>query len=339
MPNWDDYDSIFRFDGNTRRDRTIAHAKNRISSVSADHPSYFECVIDGERKIRLLIMNSEQLETKKIKVLPEDAQYIHLGSIIEWKDGYWLVTELNADDTVTKGGYMKYCNVKIRFQLYADAAIYERHGVLDSGVYSTTLKETLTMPEINWQYKLYLPYDDKTSMLYVDKRFAVGTMPTKHGQVLECYRFTKRDSIGESSRDGRLLVMYCKSDVYNEKNDNFDELICDYVSPSDSDTGESSLLAGIEYNGNPLLRIGGSGKTFTCLVCDDAGTEITDASISWALSVTDENIVLDTVSSNKCKVTALSGAIDGTLTILRATVTRGETVVAKSVQLEVVEGW
>lgn len=320
MPNWPLYELLAQRNGDTRRERIITDARKRIEDISADHPSYQQCLVDGKTKINLLVMGSEELNTKKFKVMPSDAKYMHYGALVQWDDGYWLVTDLDFDDTVTKNGYMKYCNVLLRFQLGTDPTVYERHGVFDPGVYSTTTKETNTIPELNWQYKIFLPFDEKTAGLYVDKRIAIGTMPSKDGPVLECYKFTKRDITSQSIGDDCVLIMYCKSDPYDASSDNFEERICDYISPTPptEPTTPTELNVEITYSGDSTVRIGGSGKTYQCVFTDAAGNTVDGVEVTWSLSEVPSYIYINaSQTENKCKVIASEDTEDGTLFILR----------------------
>ena len=319
MPNWPLYELLAQHKGDTRRERVITEARSRIENVSADHPSYQECLVDGTNKINLLVMGSEELNTKKIKVMPSDAEYMHYGALVQWDDGYWLVTDLDFDDTVTKNGYMKYCNVLLRFQLGTDPTVYERYGVFDPGVYSTTTKETNTIPELNWQYKIFLPFDEKTAELYVDKRIAIGTMPSKDGTVLECYKLTQRDITSQSIGDDCVLIMYCKSDPYDPSSDNLEECICNYISPTfpvPPNTSEE-LNAKIIYSGNSTVRIGGSGKTYQCVFTDSTGEIIEGVNVEWSLSDVSSDIYIQSQDNDKCRIVASENTDDGTLFMLR----------------------
>lgn len=338
--DWDAYSRRVFTRGATRRDRVISMARDMVEPISSDHPSYQECIVDGEHSVNLLVMGSDALDTKKFKVMPEDAQYMHYGAVVQWDDGYWLVTDLDFDDTITKNGYMQYCNMLLRFQIGNSPEIHERWGVFDPGVYSTTTKETSVIPELNWQYKVFLPYDEQTRLLYVDKRFSIGKLPTKDGEVLECYKFTKRDVTSQSIGDDRVLIMYCKSDAYDSTADNFEEMICDYIVPDSNHTDQSPIPADvrveISYNGEPEIRIGGSGKTFFAKFLDDGGNVVDDLAITWSLSVDATGINIVNEDSEKCKVVLSDNVVDGTLFGLTVSGTDGNNVFTNTIALEAV---
>lgn len=319
MVDWDLYKDYVDVLGETRRDRIVNSAIRAVELAASAQPAYQECIVDGEHKVDILVIGSDDLSTKKFNVMPSDAEYMHYGAVVEWDNGYWIVTDLDFDSTVTKNGYMKFCNMKLRFQIGEDPTIYERHGVFDPGVYSTTEKDGEVLTQLNWQYKVFLPYDDATSKLYVDKRFAIGTMPDMNGNdILECYRFTKRDITSQSIGNDRVLIMYCKSDVYNPVVDNIEEMICDYVEPSGGSVDEPTddeFYVEINNGGKTTVRIGGYGSVFDAIAKDKNGDVIDSVVFTWSISNVD-GIHLQVIDSYSCRVYADNYVISGTPVIL-----------------------
>lgn len=230
--DWDAYKERVCARGMTRRDRIIDAARKRIEDISVDSPSYQQCTVNNTTSINLLIMGSDDLNKKKFKVMPSDAQYMHYGTVVEWNNAFWLVTELDFDDTVTKGGYMKFCNIELHFQVGDDSTIYKRWGVFDKGVYSTNIAETNVGQTGHLQRMIYLPLDDKTQFLHRDKRIATNKIPFPDGHYeLQCYKILSADPIADSSNDGQLLTLAVGEGLFMPDADNVDEMVCDYVAP------------------------------------------------------------------------------------------------------------
>lgn len=233
------------------------------------------------------------------------------GDLIDCYGSTWIVTEVNANKDIYTSGYMVRCNTVFKFQL--GDKIVERWGVLDPGVYSTTIKDTLVMPELNKQFKIFLPYDDETKHLTIDRRFAVGSMYDVNGkEVLSVYRITGYDPQSENYGDDRLLVLYCKSDVYDPHRDNIELGICDYHAPADTDPVHAKCV--ISYVGQNALRVGGAEKTLVCTFYDDNDNVLTPDDVVWDVVTLDAN-GLNIVKEDNMSITISldSSAMIGTL--------------------------
>ena len=123
------------------------------------------------------------------------------------------------------------CNHLFRFQL-GTSDIYERWGVLDSGVYSTTEKSGTTMILPDQQFKLYMQADDITRQIARDKRFAVDQWKNIEGDdILSVYRVTAYDEVSPSYVYGHLIEFKLRADEYIPGIDNYEQMICNYISP------------------------------------------------------------------------------------------------------------
>lgn len=205
------------------------------------------------------------------------------GDLIVCYGSTWIVTEVGPNKDIYTSGYMVRCNTVFKFQL-EDGTVVERWGLLDPGVYSTTIKDTYFMPELNKQFKIYLPYDEHTKHFTIDKRFSVGTMYDVNGkEVLSVYRITGYDPQSENYGDDRLLVLYCKSDVYDPSKDSLELGICDYKTPPAEDGPAPEVRCDLEYVGVPSLRVGGTPKSIRCVFVDKDENQLYAEDVIWAV--------------------------------------------------------
>lgn len=218
--------------------------------------------------------------SQRYELSSRPGETFNAGDLIECYGSTWIVTEVGPNKDIYTLGYMTRCNTVFRFQL-EDGTIVERWGVLDPGVYSTTIKDTFLMPELNKQFKIYLPYDEQTRHFTIDRRFSVGTMYDSNGkEVLSVYRITGYDPQSENYGNDRLLVLYCKSDVYDPSKDNLELGICDYVEPEE-DEPLRGVRCELSYVGVPALRVGGAAKTIRCQFTDVHGVELKSDDVFW----------------------------------------------------------
>ena len=257
--------------------------------------------------------------THRCTIQSYPGETFHAGDLVECYGSTWIIIEVNANKDIYTTGTMLRCNHLFRFQ-NGTSEIVERWGVLDTGVYSTTVKETETQTLLNKQYKIYLPLDEATERLYIGKRIATGVMKDEqYRDVLTVYRLTEFDSVSENYGDDALLVMKCISDQYNQNTDNFALRICDYIDSSVAPPAPapSALNAAIEYSGEAIVRIGGTGKTFRAFYTDESGNAAEGAVSTWKLEAGHpEGMSLVDNGDGTCRLIAEADVMDASLMLL-----------------------
>jgi len=203
-----------------------------------------------------VVTSSESYFKYEIEALPDEE--LNVGDMIECFDHMWIVVKTRVASPFQTIGLMWLCNVKFRWQNFSPRII-ERWGVLDSGVYSTTRDGDDTVMTPDKQFKIYLPYDDDTKMLFIDKRLAVGTTYNQFGeQILDVYAVTGVDHVSSSyGNDGHLFVLNARSEDFVPVRDNVELLICDYIEKG----AEPEEMVGT-VSGPETIRLGVS-RTYT----------------------------------------------------------------------------
>lgn len=237
-------------------------------------------------------------ETQRFVVKPSDVRYkyiimafpgedLFVGDTIECYNLHWLVieTKVASSEVIQTSGMMWVCNHLFRFQ-NIDTTIYERWGVLDSGVYSTTVTNDDTVRNPDKQFKIYLPYDDATKYIYIDKRLAVDTQYDFNGElILETYRVTGRNKVARSwGNSADLLVLEARSDLYSPSKDNLELMICDYKEGGtfEGQSAQTQQQPQAQIVGAPTVRLGRS-RTFTAVFSDASGSPISATPV-WSVS-------------------------------------------------------
>lgn len=221
-----------------RREVLIRETKRNLSRELVSSLHYEEQALRNGIVQPLVVTSSQSNDECDVFAMPDEDLLV--GDIIDCYSQKWIVIEVIPVNTLQLRGKMKLCNHLFRFQSF-DGEEYERWGVLDPGVYSTTQKTSTQLTLMNAQYKVFLPYDSMTKTLYVDKRFSTGLEYDKNGnQILTVYRITRIDGVSESWGNGKLLVAYVKSDTYNPKTDDLVTGICDKIDVSTVATDDES---------------------------------------------------------------------------------------------------
>ena len=247
-----------------RKDTEIRFAKRRFADEFRRSVNY---IPDAKRNgviQPILVTGSDSLYKADVTAFPDDELYD--GDVIECYGEHWIVMQTRNTNPFYKSGIMWMCNQLFRFQI-GSSRIIERWGVLDSGVYSTTLSGDYRLHVLDKQYKVYLPYDEDTRLLAVDKRFATGQGVNIHGEpVLSVYEFTGIDPISKSyEMNGHLLVMNARSDEYVPGVDNYELMICDYIEPDNTPSHEDEPISVID--GSKTIGLGKT-KEYTARFLD-----------------------------------------------------------------------
>lgn len=331
--SWSLYDSLMNVYGTNEADRAVAQAKETFYMEAVDNPGYHpKCKRNGVPQ-RFLIERTDVPYKAKFVTFPDEE--IWPGDLIEVNGLIYIIIEpprfLDRINLVAVG---RLCNINLKWQDF-DGRICSSPVCLDAGVYSTTLNGTDTIQAPDKQFKLFVPYNDDTSKLYLDKRIAVDTRYDKHGKrVLECYRITGMNRVAKTyGEGGHLLICELRSSTYSPEHDNVDELICDYVAPADDDTPIVHPTCVI--TGRSRIRIGKS-QTYAATFEDESGSVVPDLDAVWTLngdttgiSLTDGEM-LNSVSLSVLKDEDLIGAV----VMLTATASDGST--HASMEIEVV---
>ena len=275
---WELYETKLNAYGETTRERQLEQAREDFYREAVKNPAYHKALRNGVEE-EFLITRTDKTERFKIVAFPGND--LNIGDYIELWGETFLVYQTRVQDTLNKTGILWLCNHLFRWQSFS-SEIIERWGILDSGVYSTTIRGEDDVKYKNKQFKMILPLDEETQKLYIDKRIAVDRMYDKRGNsILNVYQITGYDATGENFGVGsHILYLNLRSDEYNDDTDNLEEVICDYISPDDSvEPDEEELTCSI--NGSSYIRLGTSRK-YSPVFYDAEGNVLNNIIPTWS---------------------------------------------------------
>lgn len=208
-----------------------------------------------------LVTTTEYGFQAQVRALPGDELYI--GDIIGFRGEYWIVTDLTPVNPFYRLGIMKLCNYVLRFQNFSPT-IYERHVFIDGGAYATYVKGDTRIQYGNEKASIYLPYDDATKKLFIDKRISVGTLWDKTNRaILQCNKIIGVDYRSVSRGEGaHLMLLHIEQDAYSPEKDNIELDLCDYITVSSDTSTEGADNKSCQIAGIPRLMTGFS-RTLT----------------------------------------------------------------------------
>lgn len=112
-----------------KRDELLKRETFMLSQKMRDNLSYNTVLINNISQ-DVAIINSDNLNEKLIYSLPEED--IELGSMVNWMDNMWIVTERDANTTVQTKAKMIQCNHLLRW-VADDNTIQEQWCVIEDG--------------------------------------------------------------------------------------------------------------------------------------------------------------------------------------------------------------
>ena len=291
---WELYETKLNAYGETTRERQLEQAREDFYREAVKNPAYHKALRNGVEE-DFLIQRTDKTERFKITAFPGND--LNIGDYIEVWGEVFLVYQTRVQNTLNKTGILWLCNHLFRWQNFTPEII-ERWGILDSGVYSTTIRGEDDVKYKNKQFKMILPLDDDTKKLYIDKRIAVDTMYDRNGtQILNVYQITGYDSTGENFGAGsHILYLNLRSDEYDDEADSLEEVICNYIPPEeDEPIGDEDLVCSI--SGSSVVRIGASRKLKPKFFNAD-GEEVDGVTAVWSSDTLPTGVTIEPVDNN-----------------------------------------
>lgn len=273
-------DAYMSAKGVTARDRAIGNARYDFERKVVDNPGYVgEATRNGVPQ-RFLVTRSDVTYRCSITAYP--GEDLAPGDIIEFEGTHWIMYQTRITNSVQISGTAWLCNHKFRFQTFS-SEIHERWGVLDSGVYSTSRTSDSTIMSLDMQYRIFLPGDPVTELIHEDQRIATDKWVDQNGNpILLVYAITGRDRISKSYGDeAHLLVLNARNSPYNPEKDNFEEMVCDYISEDIMTNLEDGPLPSLAIDGRNYIRIGSSRTYKPVLYLNDVQLDEIPTNMNW----------------------------------------------------------
>ena len=288
--------SRMKLDGNSIRQSKINDAKILMENQFETDPSYNEYFVIWEHDVEaddfveqpIKLYNRKYSSANGYTVQFETLidRTIPIGTVLYDTDEqiYYLCTESFDKNKILNNGKLTRCNNFLKWQ--DDSGKVFEYPVFDinSTQYNSGVQGDKVMTLGSTQHMITIMADKNTIALDHDKRF-FSDRNTKRPTV---FKLTQNDTTALNYDKG-LLHLTIMEDEYDPDTDSIENWLCDYFKPKVSQPIE------ITYTGDPIIRVGGSAKTFTAN---------TTETVTWELITTDmqNKYITMTVTDNKCKI-------------------------------------
>ena len=170
MSYMDAYRDHLKRIGATGRDREINLIKRDLSRLAPNSAAYKKISVDGKEQ-HVIMRSTDNYYTKELICMP--GEHVAMGSLVDFVDAKWIVTERDFDDEIYGKSKMKMCNATLKWKA-KDGTVYSYEGYADDATkYSEGTEGTRYLRVGEFQLKVFIPMDEITSQIYRDMRFII----------------------------------------------------------------------------------------------------------------------------------------------------------------------
>lgn len=223
MGLWDIYEDRANAHGRTKREVELRNEQRMLFNKTKNTLSYFEAIVDGEVR-NVSIIDSDNLNEKKMLSLP--GEDFDCGTLVEWADNYWLITEKDAHNEVYTRVKLLQCNYLLKWVDEFDE-IHEQWCVIEDGTkYLTGELEDRNFVTTRGDSRIAMSIgkNEHTSKFGRNHRFIVDDMDS---QIKQAFLLTKPLKVGHTY-GGKGYYSFVLQEVVTTENDNLELNIADY---------------------------------------------------------------------------------------------------------------
>lgn len=129
MQAWDLYQERLAANGGTKRNALLQREARMLQRKLADTLSYHNVLINNVNR-QVGIIDTDNLNTKFVYSLP--GEDIDCGSMVDWMDYHWLVTERDANAEVYTRAKMLQCNYLLKW-VNENGTLCEQWCIIEDG--------------------------------------------------------------------------------------------------------------------------------------------------------------------------------------------------------------
>jgi len=238
MDIWEKQRQLLGESVTSRQNHARRLAVESLTAIERNSAAYQS---DAKRNGELQPMLIVRMKPTECRITLFPDMQLFAGDYVDCFSDRWLVTEVFTDENTNRFAKARLCNHLFKFQ-NDTPDIIERWGVvLDSNHLNRNERQ---LPLENGWYQGYLPLDENTKKLYIDKRFALGTAFNNRGeQILSVIKVVWLDQTTANLSEGdSLMKLRLEIDVFNPQADNINKMICDYISVKDNTAGTDASI-------------------------------------------------------------------------------------------------
>lgn len=227
MGMWDRYEARIGVSGNTtddpKRVSAVELIRSRTQRKITASLSYKRVKIDGKDR-QIAVVDEQAFDTKRIFSMPDED--LPHGSLVEWEDSLWLITELNAHRKPYTEGKMRRCNYNLKW-IDDGGNIISRWCIVEDGtkyLIGERAEDIITIGDA--RMAVTIGKDKDTSKLSRGRRFLIDDADSADVLAFEITKPNKFFNV----YNGKGVFRFIMGEVNLTDDDNKELRIADYYS-------------------------------------------------------------------------------------------------------------
>lgn len=223
MDVWTKFDNRMAARGYTKRDSVLKAEQSSLLFKLPHNLSFHGVEIDGCEQ-SVAIIDTDSMNEKKLHSLP--GEKITHGGLVFWNNSYWLITELDANNTVYTTAKMIRCNYLLKW-VSDDYQIREQWCIVEDGTkYLTGELEdrNFVVTRGDSRIALTISKNEFTTKFDRTSRFLIDDSDSS---VKLSYTLTKPLKVG-NVYNGTGVFQFVLQETVTTEDDNQDLCIADY---------------------------------------------------------------------------------------------------------------
>lgn len=226
MSIWDTYENRIAARGNSKRETFLYREQHMLLDKMPESLSYHSAIVDG-MTCSVAVINSDNLNEKNIYSTSKDV--LRAGSIVEWMNNYWLITELDANTEVYTKAKMLQCNHILKW-IDDEGHLCEHWCVVEDGTkYLTGEYEdrNFVVTRGDTRISVTISKNEDTVKLNRQNRFLIDDPDSKEKLAYVLSKPLKRGWVYDTGSSGGVYI-FVLQEVVSTTDDNHELGIADY---------------------------------------------------------------------------------------------------------------
>lgn len=171
------YRTINRTNNSSKAESELNSAKNFVLSGFMDCGKYFMCTVNNVEKELLIYGSSNGINTNlEMNFITKPSEYVLVGDIVHWDNSDWLVTKLDADDSIFCQGKIQKCTNILN--VHKNGVLYKVPCVIGKTSGSLT-EDTKNISVIDGRINVKVSNNEITSLISPNDILKIGRFTYK----------------------------------------------------------------------------------------------------------------------------------------------------------------
>ena len=326
------YEARMKLFGSSQRERNVNKLKQSILAKLPDNPSFKSVKINGEERF-LCINTGTQPYYKEFETLPDED--INIGDYVDFANSKWIVATCDSDNEIYKDGKLYQCNYLLKWQSDKGEIIERWAYIASASKYNDGTNDNRYISVGSDQLSIMIPVDEESIKLKKDmsKKFFIDS----NTQNPTTYILTGTGNVEDNFNGYGVTSWIVKECAYTPSKDDLKYGVCDYRTPTSSDSDITINEMIVSINGGNILRFDRK-RNWTVAFKDKNDNDITFKNWDFVLSIDKDVFEICEKKDNQIILKISNEELIGSSFILQIINNLNKEIIAQN-EINIVEGW